>query len=100
MVGRAIAFMPRKTVARIDPVELAHHPVARNFGDNRGGGDTEALAVSAHDMSLRDFQIAHAASVDEHMLRLDAQSLNGPDAGGERGVINIEPIDFFDLGYA
>src|SRR5690242_5357186 len=44
MFGGAVALVLGEAIAWILLVEIDHHPVARDFGDDRGGRDRQAFA--------------------------------------------------------
>ena len=50
---RPIADMARKAIVGIMRVEPGHHPVARDLGDDRGGGDRQARGVALDDRARR-----------------------------------------------
>lgn len=67
--GCWIAFVFRKSVSRVKPVEFVHEPIARDFRQNARGGDTEALRIPANERCLRRWESRHRKSVDERMSR-------------------------------
>src|ERR1700691_3328838 len=49
MSARRIAGVLGKAIAGVGGVEANHQRVARHFGDDRGGGDRQRLAIAADD---------------------------------------------------
>ncbi len=49
----------------MERVHAVHHPVARDLGDDRGGGDRGALRVAVDDCAVRRGQWAEPEAVDE-----------------------------------
>src|SRR3979411_3156078 len=49
VLPRAIAFVPLETVVGVLARERVHEGVARDLGNDSGGGDREALGVAVHD---------------------------------------------------
>src|SRR5581483_10327508 len=100
MLGRAVAFVPREAVTRIALVVLAHHPLARHLGEDRGRRDAEALAIATHDRGLRVGEACDLAPSNQHVGGLAAEP-------GERAArrqpgrpVDVELIDLGRLGDA
>ena len=49
MLRRAVAGVPLPAVSRVLDRKRGHHPVARDLGYDRCGGDGKAEAVALHD---------------------------------------------------
>src|SRR6185436_2156894 len=63
MLGRAVALVLGETIARTLTVELDHHPVARDLGDDRGRRDRQALAVAFDDGFSQTAELGGAVAV-------------------------------------
>jgi hypothetical protein len=50
-------------------MQLDHHSVARDLGDDRRGGDRRASRVAVDDAALRHQQIRNPKRIDEHDVR-------------------------------
>src|SRR5208282_849430 len=100
VLGRAVALVLREAVAGKTRVVLAHHPVAGHLGQDRGGRDTEALAVAADDRGLRMLKRRDPASVDQHVAGSASQARQRAQARLARRPIDVESINLERLGYA
>src|SRR5262245_20886785 len=49
MLGRAVALVALEAVIGVRAGQLGHHSVTGHLGDDRGGGDRQALGVALHD---------------------------------------------------
>src|ERR1700722_14514476 len=96
---RPVADMARKAIVRIKRVETGHHPVARDLGDNRGGGDRETRGVALDDRApLAAKARRPVAAVDECESRTQRQSVDGARHRRKRRAANIEKIDLLGAG--
>ena len=50
----AVALVLAETILGETRAKLAHHGVARDFGDHARGGDAEAVAIAIDDRGLRE----------------------------------------------
>ena len=100
MIGRAVALVLREAVAGKPRVVLAHHPVARHLGDDRGGRDAEALAVAADDRGLRMLEARNPRPSTSTWPGARPSAGQRAQARLARRPIDIEPIDFERLGHA
>jgi len=75
VLGRGIALVTAKAVARIEPLVLQHQTVALHFGDDGGGGDGEAAAVASDERLVGQGQVSQRTAVHEDVVRRRAQLL-------------------------
>src|SRR5271166_521238 len=87
----AVALVLREAVAGIERIELYHHSVARDFGDDRRGGDAETFAIAADNFRLRKFEAWNEAAVHQHVAGSETQSRQRAAARRHGGPIDIEP---------
>ena len=73
MLGHAVAHMALETVAGMRGAETSHEPVARDFGDDRGGGNRSHKPVAADHRLAVASHIDPVAAVDKDEPRLDRQ---------------------------
>ena len=69
MIGRGIATMDSKTILRELPVEFLHDPVSGHLGQDAGGGNTQAEAISPDEGCLLHGKPLCRKSIDEGMGR-------------------------------
>src|SRR5271166_2907250 len=99
LVG-AVSLVLREAVAGVKGVELYHHAVARDFGNDRRGRDAETFAIATDDFGLRKFEAWDEAAVHQHVAGRQTQGRQRAAARRHGGPIDIEAIDFVDLGDA
>ncbi len=66
VLGRAVALMAIKAVVGVVPFERDHQPVARHFGDDRCGGDRQALRIALDDGAGFAVETRRTVAVDDH----------------------------------
>ena len=67
MLGRPIALVLGKAIARTLPVEIDHDPVAGDLGDDGGRGDRKALAVAFDDRLCQAGKLGRAVASSEQI---------------------------------
>ena len=77
----SIALVAGETIAGVFRVHLRHYPVADDLGDDRGGGDGEALVLPADDLLLGKGDLRKMEAVDEQE----------DDAADAHGGQQVEP---------
>ena len=91
--ARGVPLVAIEAVARVLRVQLLHPPVAGHLRDDGRGGDGRAATIPSHDALLRHRQIRHLESIDDHEVGRGREGPHGPTHRGERGIVNIDPID-------
>src|SRR5579862_47621 len=99
LVG-AVALVLREAVAGVLAVEIHHHAVARDLGDDRCGGDAEALAIATDDFRLRQFEAWNQATVNQYVAGSEPQGFERAAARGHRRPKDVETIDLVHFGDA
>src|SRR5580765_150140 len=66
---RAVALVPGEPVFGVEAVEILHHLVPVDLGENRGCRDGEAAAISVDQAPLGQVQPGKPHSVDEEDIR-------------------------------
>src|SRR5262245_51127813 len=93
MLGHAVALVMLEAIAGIEEAQPGHQAVARDLGDDRGGGDRGDDGVAA------DHGLAIAAGVDpvaavhEYKPWLDRQRRHRPRERPQRGTQDVVAID-------
>ncbi|VTZ52137.1 hypothetical protein MPC4_70024 [Methylocella tundrae] len=101
MGGRRIAGVPAEAVDGVDGAEPAHQPVARDLGDDGGGGDGENGAVALDDrLGLAAKPRREVVAVDQHIARRACESRQSPAHGAERRLTDIDRVDLRGAGKA
>ena len=76
MECRAIALVAGKTVTRKFIVERHHDPVARHFGDDRGGGNGKAAGVTGHNGLNFAGKFGRAVAINQRVVWRLVEILN------------------------
>ena len=95
-----IACMARETVAGMNRVEPRHQRVARDFGDDRSGGDRQRQSVAADDRRAPD-RAGPAACRGRRSARSRALTESAATARAhrqQRRAADVEAVDLFDAG--
>src|SRR5262245_34524789 len=100
MLGRAVALVRGKTIARVVVVECLHHSVAFCLSYDRSGGDGEIDAIAFVEGVLWDCDARHRAGIYKDVLRRPGQGVNCPAHGEQGRVINVELVDFLNASNA
>ena len=101
MQFRAVAFVLAEAILGKARAEVAHNRIARDLGNDTGGGNGEAEAVAIDDGCLGKGKRKNWKAVDEHMVGLEAERLDGRAhrlVGSAENIdsINLERIDDSD----
>ncbi len=99
MVSCSIAFVASEIVYGVAGVELIEEPVAIDFGENGSSGDRAGYGVTVDDSLLFDRGV-DADGVDEEIVGLGVESLNGAKHGEAAGFEDVDLADLFDAGIA
>ncbi|PAV93211.1 hypothetical protein WR25_11083 [Diploscapter pachys] len=73
MVLAAVALVRMPVIVRVDRGMFEHDRVARFLGEDRRGGDRQALRVAADDRRRRVGPARQAIAVDQHMAGIAAE---------------------------
>ena len=98
MVGRGVALVAGEAILRVYGVPLFHPGIAMSFGKDGGGGDRDAACVTFDKRLLLDENI-ELHGVDEQIIRLDGELLQG---GGHRlaaGLIDVPGVDALGIDF-
>ena len=79
---------------------FGHHPVARDLGDDRGGGDRAALGVAVDDRLRRPLPARAGIAVDQHPGRLDPERLDRASHRQHARPVDVDAVDLLDRGDA
>src|SRR5262249_20735613 len=93
MLGHAVALVMLEAVAGIEQAQSRHEPVARDFGDDGGGGDRGHDGISADHSLAVAAAIDAVAAVDEHELRLDPKASDGARERPQRRPQDVVAVD-------
>ncbi len=89
--------MPGKAELRKLAIDLQHDPVARDLGDDAGGGDRERAGVALDDGIVRPWEITHGQAVDEAVIRLAGETFDRAAHREVGGAQDIQAVDFPDI---
>jgi hypothetical protein len=96
MLRRAVAGIVLPTISWVLAVQLPHHLVARDFRENRGGGDRVGEMVALDHGGLRAGQARLHVAVDDGVRGEDRQGLERAAHGHEGGAQDVEAVDLLD----
>ena len=88
--------MPRKTIARINRIELGHGPIARHLGQDGGRRDRRNGGVPSDHGTHRAMQRRGLVAIHQHQFRINRQRLDRATHGQQRCLKNIQTVDFLD----
>ena len=82
-----VTLVLAEAVIRETRAEIPHQRVARDLGDDAGGGDAEAEAIAIDDGGLREGKRVNWEAIDERVIGRPAESdeRRGAWRGGWRG---------------
>ena len=100
MPGRRIALVRGESVTGIEAVHLIHEIVTSRFGNNGSRRNAGRERVAVNDASLRIGTMRNGPGIDENKVRWYSESFNRSMHGKETGVIDVDPVNFFDFGTA
>ena len=90
---RAVAFVLAEAILRETGAEVPHNRVPRDFRDHARSRDGEAVAIAVDDRRLGERKRKHREAVDEDMLGLHGQSLDGQAHRFVRGPQDVDRVD-------
>jgi hypothetical protein len=89
----SVTFVLGEAILRELSAKVTHQPVARDLGDDTGGSDAQADAITLDDSRLRKWKRYHRQTVDQDVVgRFDQRF----DRQAHRAVAcaqNVDPID-------
>ena len=89
----AVAFVLAEAILWETRTEVAHNHVARDFSDHTGRGDAETEAIAVDNSRLRQREGENRKTVDQGMVRLQAQRADGRPHRFVGGPQDIDRID-------
>lgn len=98
---RAVALVLAEAILGKAHAEVAHNRVARDLGNDTGGGNGEAEAIAIDDGRLGKGKRKNGQTIDECMIGLEAERFDGRAhrlVGGAENIdrINLDRIDDSD----
>jgi hypothetical protein len=113
----AVTFVLAERILRKLRAKVTHHSIARDLGDDAGGGDAQALAITIDNRGLRKWKRDHRQTIDQNMIGLvhercdrkphgavarpqnvdsiDLDRIDNADSPSDFGISDQLPIDFF-----
>ena len=73
--------------------------VAMHFGQDGGGRDRPAASVAIDERQLLDGKF-QSQGINQQIVRLNGQGLHGPAHGQAGGLIDVDLVDFENIGGA
>lgn len=98
VLGCTIATIAGPVIAGTAFVQVFHQAVARDLGQDRGGGNGEAEAVGPGQGPVRTGQGGGVKAVHQGGVRNDLQLGHGSFHGKQAGLQDIDLVDFLDAG--
>ena len=90
---RAVAFVLAEAIFRETRAEVPHNRVPRDFRDHARGCDGKAVAIAIDNRRLGQGKRKHREAVDEDMLGLHGQRLDGEAHRLVGGSQNVDRVD-------
>jgi len=94
MQFRAVAFVLAEAIFGKARAEIAHNRVARDLGNDTGRGNGETVAIAIDNGRLGEREGKNGKAIDEDMIGLEAECVDGR---AHRLVGSAENIDRIDL---
>lgn len=89
----AVTFVLGEAILRKGGAEVAHNFIARDLGDDAGGGDAEAEAIAVNDGGLREGERGDGPAVDERVLGRWQERAQGEAHGFVGGAKDVDGVD-------
>jgi len=89
----SVTFVLAEAILGELSTKVTHHPVARHLGDDAGGSDAQANAITVDDGRLRKGKGDHRQPVDQDMVRRFDQGFDRQPHGAVARAQNVDPID-------
>jgi len=96
MLGGAVALVLRKTVARIQVVQLKQAQVAGGLGQDRCSSDAVAAAITLHNGQLILIDVNALVAIDQCAIAGGQQCLHGSFHGTS---CRLQDVDLVDLSH-
>ncbi len=94
--GRLVAFVTAEAVLRVNVVPFAHGAVAKDLGDDGGGGDGVAALVTLDDGELGEGHV-EGEGVDEEVIGDGAELFDRQFHGQAGGVVDVDAVYSFGV---
>lgn len=94
--GGHVAFVFGESIAGKLAIKIDHEAVARDFGDDAGGGDGITAGVAIDEGSLGMFECADVGAVDQSVFGAGGELGERFVHGFERGAQDVDAVDSFD----
>ena len=92
MIRRAVAFIVRQSVLRVERIQLLHLPIAFHFRQDRCRGNRDAPSVAVNQGFLLDWQIQFDG-IEEKKIGQGLQLRKGRDHRLAAGLVDIPSIN-------
>ena len=90
---RAVALVLAEAIFGKARAEVAHNRVARDLGNDTGGGDGETEAIAVDNGRLGKWKRENRQAVDKHVVGPEAEGFEGRAHCLVGGAENIDRID-------
>src|SRR6266705_4842778 len=89
----SVAFVLAEAILGELSAKVTHQPVARDLGDDAGGSDAQADAITVDDSRLRKWKRYHRQTVDQRVIGRFDQGFDRQAHGAVARAQNVDPID-------
>ena len=89
----SVAFVLAEAILGELSAKVTHQPVACDLGDDAGGSDAQADAITVDDSRLRKWKRDYRQSVDQDVLGRLHQGFDRQAHGAVARAQNVDPID-------
>jgi hypothetical protein len=93
VIGGGVAFVDGEAVSWVEAIEFDHALIAKDLGDDAGGGDAVAAAVALDKGGMRHGQGGDRQTIDQGMNGSGFESLEGAAHGGVGGPQDVHGVD-------
>ena len=98
MLRSGVTLVIAEAVLRKLVVVFGHEAVARDFGEDAGGGDRKAFRVAIDQRRLGIERGENMRAVDERVIGTGVELKEGVIHRAEAGAKNVDGVDDFDIG--
>ena len=89
----AVTLVLAEAIFRKLGAEVTHHPVARDLGDDAGGGNAQTVAIAVDDGRLWKWEWKNRKAVDQDVLWRHRERRESNAHRLMRCPQNIDPVD-------
>ena len=93
----AVTFMLAERILWKLRAKVTHHSVARDLGDDAGGSDAQADAITIDNSRLRKWERDDRQTIDQNMIGMVDQRVDCKAHGFVTRTQNVDSIDLYGI---